>query len=49
MLAARSDATGYAPVSGILTVPLTIAKATACLLAAAAIAGTRLSGVPKHG
>jgi predicted MFS family arabinose efflux permease len=35
MLAARYDTTGYATISGILTVPLTIAKATAPLAAAA--------------
>jgi MFS family permease len=35
MLAARYDTTGYATISGILTVPLTIAKATAPLGAAA--------------
>jgi hypothetical protein len=49
MLAARYDTTGYATISGILTVPLTIAIATACLLAATAIAGTRSPGVPNHG
>ena len=40
MLAARYDTTGYATISGILTVPLTIAKAAAPLGAAALYTNT---------
>ena len=40
MLAARYDTSGYATITGILTVPLTIAKATAPLGAAAALTTT---------
>jgi MFS family permease len=40
MLAARYDTSGYATISGVLTVPLTIAKATAPLAAATLYAHT---------